>query len=1354
MRKFSRLVVFLVLFAGLWPVLPTPALAGSDPMVLVNEFYRGGDLNTGDEWIELVVAQDLTAAQLEGFYVGDSTSSTAAKYSGYNFTGMSGIAANFPKGTIIVVGGSAAFSEDTSYDPASGDWSFFLNTAGSYVTSNGSNGNLATTDVVYVDTNGTNGDTTLSADGFAVNWDSSPGTFGSAADVTISAPANNTGVVLTSGVVGASNPANWSTSVASSSLTPGDPNGGNNSTYVTNLRAALAAQFTIAKSAPSAVMVGDVFTYTLVTDNSTGGVLTNVVITDSLPLSVTVLSVSDGGVALPGNVVSWTVASLADGTAVTRTVNVAAPAANTQLVNADYAAASPDWATPAVGAPVNTDVVGELVDVGDARDMGGEIVTLSGRATMYTGGFYAGGGNTKFYVQDATGGIAVQCFGSSGSLPVVTLGDLVTVTGRIGAYHSEVQIVPHDNVADVNVVDGTPADVPAPVDVALADFNSPDTPAWLTRVQGQAVRVQEYSFSYAVDISDGVDTVSVYVDKGTGIDMSNVLPYHYYAVTGIAEAHYSDFELKPRIQADFVEITPAVLMVHKEAPGLVVSGTVYTYTIVATNNTTATLSNLMITDTVPAANAQVAAVMDGGVLVSGTITWTISSLAAGADVEARFAMTATGSAGSVITNANYAAWADEWTIPAHGPAVETTITAGCDPGDTPIYAVQGSGDASPLAGTQVTICGVVMGVSSGLRGFFLQDPDGDGDIATSDGIFVYRSSQPFGFLQVGDLVEVHGQVDEYYGLTRLRSTHSSDALTVLAEDIPTPPAAALNPPADRTAADAYLETFEGMLVAVPVTVTVVGPTNHFGEYYVVRGDTGVTRLVRNTNPPDGYRLGVDDGLVLSDDYVVGDVLSGLYGPLHFTYDNWKIEQAHQPTVVSLADVPDALPQYPHAGTYSVTVGAFNTLNFDGQDNDVKLTKVVSSIIALGPPTFLSLEEITVVDTWHYFDNYTVTGVISDVLGGLAAAGYNYDYAYSHADGGGHGVAVLYDTDVVQLDGVATLQGCSAVGSGSASNYDHFCDAVADNPLFSRRPVVVTGTLNSTVPPTQITFIGAHLKSGFGDPDDIQRRLEQAQLIAGYVSGLTAAGQGNVVVAGDMNDFLGSQTLAALETSGTLTDTFYTLPPEARYSYVYNGGSQVLDHILASPAMFATMADFQPLHIDADYPAGWEIDADEPFGVSDHDPVVSTFALEEPAVVTIDKAIVGRSGAGSGTLLYGGGMVTYTITLSNTSAVDALNVALTDTLPAQVLFDAWVENAAGAVEAGNTITWTGTVSATTEAVFTFRATVLPHNDTVLLPVVNTATFTADNALGGEDAATFDLGVWRNIFLPLVMKNHTP
>ncbi|MCK4489005.1 MAG: hypothetical protein KAU23_02035, partial [Anaerolineales bacterium] len=59
---------------------------------------------------------------------------------------------------------------------------------------------------------------------------------------------------------------------------------------------------------------------------------------------------------------------------------------------------------------------------------------------------------------------------------------------------------------------------------------------------------------------------------------------------------------------------------------------------------------------------------------------------------------------------------------------------------TYIYEVQGSGFASPLDGTLVDVEGIVTGdFQDGKSGFTIQDPLGDGDTATSDGIFVYST---------------------------------------------------------------------------------------------------------------------------------------------------------------------------------------------------------------------------------------------------------------------------------------------------------------------------------------------------------------------------------------------------------------------------------------------------------------------------------------------------------------------------------------------------------------------------------------------------------------------------------------
>ena len=64
------------------------------------------------------------------------------------------------------------------------------------------------------------------------------------------------------------------------------------------------------------------------------------------------------------------------------------------------------------------------------------------------------------------------------------------------------------------------------------------------------------------------------------------------------------------------------------------------------------------------------------------------------------------------------------------------------PCHTPIYPIQGSGLSAAITGT-VTTKGVVVGDfegTSAASGFYLQDLTGDGDPATSDGIFVFTGS--------------------------------------------------------------------------------------------------------------------------------------------------------------------------------------------------------------------------------------------------------------------------------------------------------------------------------------------------------------------------------------------------------------------------------------------------------------------------------------------------------------------------------------------------------------------------------------------------------------------------------------
>ena len=137
---------------------------------------------------------------------------------------------------------------------------------------------------------------------------------------------------------------------------------------------------------------------------------------------------------------------------------------------------------------------------------------------------------------------------------------------------------------------------------------------------------------------------------------------------------------------------------------------------------------------------------------------------------------------------------------------------------TAIHAIQGSGATVALTGSRTTqgvVVGDYEGASPALRGFFIQDPTGDGNPATSDGIFVFEGSNA-DTVSLGDVVRVTGNGGREPGPEPdQRSAPSSNAAParVTPTDVTFPVASA-----------DFLEQYEGMLVRLPQTMYV---TEHF-----------------------------------------------------------------------------------------------------------------------------------------------------------------------------------------------------------------------------------------------------------------------------------------------------------------------------------------------------------------------------------------------------------------------------------------------------------------------------------------------------------------------------------------------
>jgi len=308
-------------------------------------------------------------------------------------------------------------------------------------------------------------------------------------------------------------------------------------------------QFAITKSAPSTIGADAPFTYTLTAVNQTGAVRTNVVITDSLPLSVTVGTISDGGVAA-GNVVSWTVASLAAGAEVKRTVQVTAPNASATLVNSDYGVWASDWLTRATGAAVQTVVTppGMLTPIADARAAGaGWNGSIQGQVTVPPG-IYRG---NAFVIQDTTGGLYIYTGGTT--LPAIALGDTVRVTGTLKLYDGLLEIDPMTGIA--NLGSGTPPD-PLSLTTGAVAANE----GWLVQVTGAATwdgtPPAPGASDFTIHANDGSGSVQVFVDKDTHIDLRDYTNGQQLTAIGFVGNYKGTRQVMPRYQSDIWDMLP------------------------------------------------------------------------------------------------------------------------------------------------------------------------------------------------------------------------------------------------------------------------------------------------------------------------------------------------------------------------------------------------------------------------------------------------------------------------------------------------------------------------------------------------------------------------------------------------------------------------------------------------------------------------------------------------------------------------------------------------------------------------------------------------------------------------------
>ncbi len=579
----------------------------------------------------------------------------------------------------------------------------------------------------------------------------------------------------------------------------------------------------------------------------------------------------------------------------------------------------------------------------------------------------------------------------------------------------------------------------------------------------------------------------------------------------------------------------------------------------------------------------------------------------------------------------------------------TTVSSGppaiCTSGVfTPIYAIQGNGNASPLVGSIVTVRGVVVGDFEGpspaLRGFYLQEEVGDGDPATSDGVFVFNSNN--NDVSIGQRVVLTGTVGEVQGQTQI--TVTPPIVDCGLATLPSPATITLPlPSADD------LERFEGMRVQLPQEL-VVTDNYYLGRFGQVSLSFGgrlwqPTHVVTPGAPALALQAQNDLNAIILDDATNqqnpdpvifarngltltaantlrgGDTVSNVLGVLTYGWGGasaspnaYRVRPTAPVTFVAANPRPAPVPR---AG--ALRVASANLLNYfntfgagactsgvggaptdcRGASNAAEFQRQISKTVAA---LLDSRADIIAVQELEN-DGYGANSAIQDLVGRLNAATAPGTFAFVDADAN-TGATNALGTDAIKVGLIYKPEKVRPVGATAVLTTGAFgLFDLSDSTTTLRNRPPLAQSFEERISGERFTVVVNHLKSKGSScannaatspaPNDVDagdgqgncngtRTVAAQQLAAWLATDPTGIADPDVLIVGDLNSYLQEDPIRALKDAG------YTHVIESRaganfYSFSFRGQWGALDHALASPTLDAQIIGVHEWHVNADEP---------------------------------------------------------------------------------------------------------------------------------------------------------------------------
>lgn len=554
-----------------------------------------------------------------------------------------------------------------------------------------------------------------------------------------------------------------------------------------------------------------------------------------------------------------------------------------------------------------------------------------------------------------------------------------------------------------------------------------------------------------------------------------------------------------------------------------------------------------------------------------------------------------------------------------------------------IPEIQGSDLTSPFDGQTVVTTGVVVGdyqTDDQLRGFFMQDPTGDDNAATSDGIFVF---DPNGTgVSVGDNVTVTGRVSAFRGNTQLSSITD---ITINSTNNSINPTRISLP----ESIDGELEKYEGMLIEIDQTMTVsqtfflarygqltLSSANDNGEQGRLFNPTnqfpaGSSAALELANENARRTLFLDDGQDISSQgdnpdptpYLngppatpirSGDTINNLIGVLDegqvsgsSNTTDYRLHPTTPPVFIA-SNPRTPSPANAHAG---LTIASFNVLNYfntidtgasicgpnggercRGADSTAEFTrqrdKIIDALVAI---------DADIVGLIELENNGLGDGsAIQDLVNGVNAAIGRAEYAVLNVN---QGLTPGIGGDAIAVGFIYKPAAATSVGTPAVLTTGAFSETLPSGR--NRQPIAAS--FRDTVDGEIITIAVNHFKSkgsppnpplgnGNDDQGDGQgswnlRRTEAATDLSDWLaSNPTGVQDSDVLIIGDINAYAQEDPILAFASKG-YNNLVKQFEGETSYSFTFNGTAGSLDHALASDSLTQKVANVETWHINTD-----------------------------------------------------------------------------------------------------------------------------------------------------------------------------